>query len=329
MLRHLRTSVLSATLLAALPIVAVFSASAATLSPIRYLVPSPINVPAFIPLVLAQHLGYFSDVGYDVTFVLAKGGVDVAKQVGVGNADVGTAIGDTPILVRSNGVRVKVVALFGGGAMTSIVARGDRGIKAIGDLRGKKISVLSFQDTTYYALLGTLASIGIARSDVDIEAVGPAGVTNLLLTGAVDACACVPERAVDVANALPDSISFQTKMYVPSMAQALLAADETIEKRPDLVRAIVAANLRAIRHIGEDPKKAAAEYTEAVPAYRGREAFIEQVMKTYISQVYGGQTKLGEMDPVRLAPLQDVYLKQNIIQKPSAITDLYTNEFLP
>ncbi len=87
---------------------------------------------------LAKHLGYYKDAGYDVDFVVARGGVDVAKQVGVGNAPIGGAIGDTPMIVRGNGVPVKAVGLMGGGAMTVVVGRKDRGIEKLEDLQGQE-----------------------------------------------------------------------------------------------------------------------------------------------------------------------------------------------
>ena len=145
---------------------------------ITYLLPAPPSLPAFAPWVLAKHLGYYTEAGYDVDFVVARGGVDVAKQIGVGNAPIGGAIGDTPIIVRGNGVPVKAVGLMGGGALTVVVGRKDRGIEKLEDLRGKKISVLAFQDTTYYALLGALASKNITKNDVNAQAVGPAGVAK-------------------------------------------------------------------------------------------------------------------------------------------------------
>ena len=147
---------------------------AAAAEKITYLLPAPPSLPAFAPWVLAKHLGYYSEAGYDVDFVVARGGVDVAKQIGVGNAAIGGAIGDTPIIVRGNGVPVKAVGVMGGGALTVVVGRKDRGIEKLEDLRGKKISVLAFQDTTYYALLGALASKNITKNDVNAQAVGPA-----------------------------------------------------------------------------------------------------------------------------------------------------------
>lgn len=82
---------------------------------VTYLLPAPPNSPAFAPWVIAREKGYYADLGLKVTFVAGKGGVDVAKQIGAGNAPVGGAIGDTPIVVRANGIPVKAVAVLGAG----------------------------------------------------------------------------------------------------------------------------------------------------------------------------------------------------------------------
>src|SRR5258707_14235452 len=84
---------------------------------ITYLLPAPLSLPAFGPFVLAQQRGYFKAEGLNVTFQVGKGGVDVAKQVGAGNAVIGGGIGDTPIIVRPNGVPVKAGAGLGGGRL--------------------------------------------------------------------------------------------------------------------------------------------------------------------------------------------------------------------
>src|SRR3546814_11580363 len=86
---------------------------------------------------VAQQRGYFKAEGLNVTFQIAKGGVDVAKQVGAGNAVVGGGIGDTSIIVRPNGVPVKTVALLGGGSLMQLVINKDTGVSTIKDLKGK------------------------------------------------------------------------------------------------------------------------------------------------------------------------------------------------
>lgn len=190
-------SVLRATMrptLAALAVsAAVLAAPAAhALEKVTYLLPAPEFLPAFAPWQLAKSKGYYEAEGLDVVFQRSKGGVDVAKQVGVGNAPIGGGIGDTAILVRPNGIPVRAVALLGGGSLVQLAARADRGIEKVEDLKGKTVTVMGYQDTTFYAAQGILASRGLTRNDVEIQAAGPQGVWKLLVQGKADAMMGVP-----------------------------------------------------------------------------------------------------------------------------------------
>ena len=89
------------------------SVRAQALQEVTYLLPAVGTLPAFAPWMLAQAKGYYKAEGLDVKFVAGRGGVDVAKQVGAGNAVIGGAIGDTPIIARAQGIPVKAVAVLG------------------------------------------------------------------------------------------------------------------------------------------------------------------------------------------------------------------------
>lgn len=305
------------------------SLPAAAAEKVIYLLPAPAILPAFAPWMLAQHLGYYKAEGYEVEFKRARGGVDVAKQVGLGNAQIGGALGDTPIIVRAVGVPVRSVALLGGGSLVVLVARGDRGIKSPKDLKGKKISVLSYQDTTYFALLGTLAAVGLKREDVSALAVGPRNVPGFAISGQVDACVCVPDWEIYVTRALKGKVvAMPTLQYFPSMAQAIVASDDMIKKNPKLVKGIVRATLKGVKFIMDNPDKAAAEYVKAVPLHKGKEKLMAAIFRNFTERTYKGQEKLGMMDPARLEKLQQFYLKQGIIRKTTPTGDLYTNDFI-
>lgn len=131
---------------------------------VTYLFPAPDFLPAFAPLQLAKSKGYFEEAGLDVTFRIGKGGADVATQVAAGNADLGGAIGDTPIIVRPNGLDVRGVALLGGHGLTQLAWRTDTGITGPADLEGKTVGVISYQASTYYALRGLLRRKGWTRT---------------------------------------------------------------------------------------------------------------------------------------------------------------------
>ncbi|MGE3160298.1 MAG: ABC transporter substrate-binding protein, partial [Xanthobacteraceae bacterium] len=241
---------------------------------------------------------------------------------------IGGAIGDTPVIVRGNGVPVKSVGLMGGGALTVVVGRKDRGINKLEDLKGKKISVLSFQDTTYFALLGALASKGITKNDVSAEAVGPANVAKFVIAGTVDACACTPDWEIDVKEAVKDTVSLPTTDYFQSMAQAILTSDKMIAEKPEMVRAIVKATLRGMKYVMDDPAKAAVTYVEASPSFKGKEELMKKILANYNLRTYQGQKELGAMDPQRLANVQKFYKQQGFIEAELPLDQLYSNAFI-
>lgn len=303
-------------------------AQAAELEKVIYLLPSIPSLPAFAPWMLAKQKGYFKDEGLEVEFQTAQGGVEVAKQVGLGNAPIGGAIGDTPIIVRANGIPVKAVAVLGNGSLMQLVTNEDSPYKEPKDLKGKKISVMAYQDTTFYSLLGMLASAGLTKNDVEAQAAGPANVWKLFMSGDVDAMAAVPDW-IGLVQASGKKVNIiPSGKYFPSMAQAIIASDKIIQEKPELVKKLVKATLKGMKDIMDDPEKATADYIAAVPEHKGKEATITNTFKLYNEYVYGKPEQLGAMDPERLEKVQKFYLDQDIIKKASDVKDLYSNDFI-
>lgn len=303
---------------------------AAAQEKVTYLFPAPDFLPAFAPFQLAKGNGYFKDAGLDVTFQVGKGGADVATQVAVGNAELGGGIGDTPIIVRANGLEIRGVALLGGRGLTQIAWRKDAGISGPEDFKGKSIGVLSFQDTTYYNLLGVLASVGLTKSDVDIQAVGPGGIIQLSIAGQLDAMSGVPEWIAAIEAAGVEMEQQPVDSRFPAMAQAIIASDETIAEKPEVVQGFVDAVLRSVRDISDDPAAAAAQYVKIVPQHSENLAGIEAIMRAYAELIYpeGENQPLGAFDTARIEAVRDFYVEAGIVRAAVPTEDLYTNEFI-
>jgi NitT/TauT family transport system substrate-binding protein len=295
---------------------------------ITYLFPAPPLLPAFGPIQLAKGKGYFAQAGLEISYAVGRGGVDVAKEVGAGNVPIGGIVADAPIIVRQNGVPVKMVAVFGGKGFMQLVVRADSGIDRPADLKGKTITVMSYQDTTFYALLGLLASAGLSKDDVDIQAAGPVGVWQMVATGKSVGMAGVPDWIPPVEAAGVAVKVLPTDEFFPHMAQAIAASDQIIRDKPDMVRAFVKAALHGMKDIMDDPAAAATEFVKFVPEWNGKEGQVKEAFSYYDRLVYPGQKVLGAIDPQRLANLQDFYLAKGIIQKKSPVDDLYTNQFV-
>lgn len=300
------------------------------LQKVTYLLPAPASLPAFAPWMVALERGYFREEGLDVSFQVSRGGVDVAKMVGAGNAAVGGAIGDTPILVRANGIPVRAVAVLGGRSLMQLVINKEKGINSLKDLKSKTITTISYQDTTFFALLGMLATVGLTKNDVNAQAVGPVNVWKMFANGQADAMASVPDWTYYAKDAAPHMKTelIPSDTVFKSMAQAIVASDDTIKNNPELLRKLVRATLRGLKAVMDDPVAAAADYAKAVPEHKGKEAKVATIMQGYNTYVYPGQKTLGEMDEQRLAGLQEFYLKEGIISQKTPLNELYTNQFI-
>ena len=318
------------TLLVSLALVWVVAAPGGAIAAetITYLFPAPPLLPAFGPIQLAKGKGYFAEAGLEVNFAVGRGGVDVAKQVGAGNAPIGGIVADAPIMVRGNGVPIKMVAVFGGKGFMQLVVREDSGIEKPADLKGKTITVMSFQDTTFYALLGLLASAGLTQDDVNIQAVGPTGVWEFVAAGKSAGMAGVPDWIPPVQAAGVKVRIIPTDEFFPHMAQAIAVSDRVIKERPEMVQKFVTAALRGMKDIMDDPNKAADDLVSFVPEWKGKEGAVKAVFDYYAKLVYVGQTKLGEVNVERLTKLQDFYLAKGIIPKKTPVEELYTNQFI-
>src|ERR1700742_2019449 len=261
------------------------SANAQSLEKLTYLFPAPPVLPAFGPIRLAQGKGYFKEAGFDVEFAVGRGGVDVAKQVGAGNAPLGGIVADAPIMVRGNGVPVKIVCVFGGKGFMQLVVREDSGIEKPADLKGKTITVMSYQDTTFYALLGLMASAGLTQNDVNVQQVGPVGVWQFVAEGKSQGMAGVPDWIPPVQAAGVKVKVIPTETFFPHMAQAIAASDDIIKQKPEMIRKFVKAALRGMKDMMDDPEKAAAEFVSFVPEWKGKEDQVKYAFNMYAKDV--------------------------------------------
>lgn len=297
---------------------------------LTYLFPAPDFLPAFAPFQLALHKGYYKEEGLDVEFRVGQGGADVATQVAVGNADMGGGMGDTSMIVRSNGLEVRGVALLGGKGLTQLAWRNDSGIKSVADLKGQSIAVITFQDTAYYNLLAALASEGINRSDADIQALGSGGLIQAMIGNTVQAMSGVPEWIVSIQDAGVDLTVKPVSELFPAQPQAIIASDRFIAENPEKAAGFVRATLRAIEDIVADPAVAAKEYAGFVEQHAENVDQVERIMRFYAENVYPAMDGLprGAFNTKQLQEIQEFYLANDIITTAVPIEDVYTNQFV-
>ncbi|HEX3506723.1 MAG TPA: ABC transporter substrate-binding protein [Xanthobacteraceae bacterium] len=297
---------------------------------VTYLFPAPSFLPAFMPFHIATKRGYFAANNVAVTFQTGHGGADVAQQVGAGNAALGGGLGETSMIVRPNGLPVRAVAQLGSHPLFKLVTRKESDVKSFADLRGKKLGVIGYQDTGYYALLAVIAANGMKKTDLEIQAVGPAGVTQLMIAKSLDGIMATPEWADTIETGGVALDYFDVEKVFPAMAQAILTSDKMIKERPAAVGGFVKAIMQAVRDCIADPAAASRDFVAAVPQQAGKEAEMERILRRYVTQIYATTpaSALGSFNPARLETVQKFYLDNAIIHSAVPVGDLYTNQFV-
>ncbi len=189
---------------------------------------------------------------------------------------------------------------------------------------------MSYQDTTFYALLGLMASAGLTQNDVNVQQVLVRSASGKLFVaeGKSQGMAGVPDWIPPVMAAGVKVKIIPAETFFPSMAQAIATSDEMIKQKPEMIRKVVHAALRGMKDMMDDPNKAAADFVSFVPEWKGKEDQVKYAFNMYAKDVYPGQKVLGEMDVERLTKLQDFYLQKGFIQKATPVNELYTNEFV-
>lgn len=300
------------------------------LTPIRYLLPAPRFLTAFGPHNLAGIRGYFTAAGAAVEFVSVTGGAQVATQMGAVNAPLGGGTGDTAIIVRPNGVPLRGVPLLGGGTLARVAARPDSNFRALRDLRGRRISVSSFQGSAYFPLLGAMGSVGLGQRDADIQAHGPAGVWQIFAQGEVEAMSTVPDWIVDARFSGVEPVILSTERDCPSMAQSVIVSDRAIRENAAPIRGVLTALKCALADIIADPDTTARELL-AFNQSRGFPVTPDRVVpsiRLHAGTVYAGQPRHGLFDADRLARVQRFSLDAGAIRRETPVAELYTNDLV-
>jgi NitT/TauT family transport system substrate-binding protein len=162
------------------------------------------------------------------------------------------------LLARSKGVKVKIVAGYVGETAAKLYVKADTPYKTGKDLDGRNIGILALTHTSFRAVSYLNAKLNIKCEPVVLGSLS----NNMAALNAGKIAAFYSSEGA--ASVLADAaeirvlLSFADIYPKPYTAVAVWANESFIQKKPELVRAFVAAMLESVRYIKENPADASA-----------------------------------------------------------------------
>lgn len=211
----------------------------------------------YLPLTLADRLGYFTDEGLDVEINDFPGGSKALQALIGHSADVVSGAYEHTIVMQTLAQKVEAFVLQGMNPGLELGIRKDRAAdyKWAKDLKGMKIGVSAPGSSTHMLVNHLLASVGLRQEDVSIIGVGtgPSAVAAMR-SGEIDALSgaepvmTLLERSGDM-KIVVETITEKgvRDVFGGSMpAATLYARVDYIEKNPETVQALTNAIVRAL-----------------------------------------------------------------------------------
>lgn len=198
-----------------------------------------------VPLLIAERQGYFAAEGLRVTLRPYPFGQPAFEAMLRGEAEVAT-VAETPLVMASLGGRpFSVIAHYMASVGHLIVARADRGITRIEDLRGRRVGV-SPGTTAHYMLHVMLSDAGLADADIQLVPLAGPQMAVALAAGSVDAVASLPPYSVAARRILGGTASVFTPGLRYAGASCLAVPRDFAQRRPQAVARLLRATERAI-----------------------------------------------------------------------------------
>jgi ABC-type nitrate/sulfonate/bicarbonate transport system substrate-binding protein len=203
--------------------------------------------PAFGLLYVAQAQGYFREQGIDVTLVPAKSSGEALDWALAGKADLANIFEITAIQKHLAGAAVRAVAAVSSSQKnTALVARKDRGIQSLEDLKGKRIGVTKNSNGDFFLYL-LLTGGGIQPSTVTLIDIPAEDLPLALKAGRVDAVATWQPLLTNAQAALgqDSSVTFYSDLY--SQIGLLAGHPKVIAEKKGAVTALLRGIVKAER----------------------------------------------------------------------------------
>ncbi len=299
------------------------------LTPVKFLldwVPNTNHTGIFV----AKVNGYFKEAGLDVD-IIQPGEVYPEAAVASGTADFGISFQESVTLARANNVPIVSIA--------AVIQHNTSGFASPAALN--VTSPAGFEGLRY----GSFASAFEAPTLKALMKSSGSDFSKLKIveTGFSDPLALIAAKQIDLAWIFYGWQGFQAQQqgiplnvvmmkdyldYIPDYyTPVVITSEDTIAKKPELVKAFMKALFRGYDFAIRNPEQAAGILLDQVPEL---DSATVKASQNWISQQYQAEaTRWGEQKESVWQNYTDWIVRQGILSSPISVQAAFTNQFLP
>jgi NitT/TauT family transport system substrate-binding protein len=284
----------------------------------------------YAPLYVALEKGYYKAEGLDVQLAEGNGAQNVLKALAAGNEKFGYGPAVAAAQAVSQGLPVKVVALYQTSAPMGVIAFPDTPLKEPKDLEGKRLAISVGE--TFGDMIRPFTRVNnVDLGKIQLIQMDASARTSQFLTRKIDV------MSVYLSNELPQlekrvGVKFNVIKVVDFglkvLGSSMYVSNAFAEQSPETVKKLLRATAKGYRDAIADPKEAAKLMAKNMAVPEQPDVLEQQVLATVVS------TNAPAGKPIGWQPEADWQANLELLKETGGIAEIkplstyYTNEYL-
>jgi ABC-type nitrate/sulfonate/bicarbonate transport system substrate-binding protein len=278
----------------------------------------------FTPPEVGLAKGIFQKHGVDIEITVFAGAAKQQQALLADAVDIGLGGGPEMTSIAKGSPELAVAAYAGRPDGLVMVVAKDGPVKAIADLRGRKVSASSAGSLTEWMVRETARQQGWGPNGIEVVFLGNiAGQIAALKTGQIDGMSNDIATAIRMEEEGIGRIAVRYGQIVPDfIIHVIYATNKVMTTRPDQLRNFLAGWFETIAFMKSHKEETVQLIT---PIMRQSPEIVSRaydvVMPTF--------SDTGKFDPQAVAILRRSFMDMNLLPAEPDMSKLYTEKFLP
>jgi NitT/TauT family transport system substrate-binding protein len=284
----------------------------------------------YAPLFVALEKGYYKAEGLDVSLSEGNGAQNVLKALAAGNEAFGYGPAVALATAVSQGLPVKVVALYQTSAPMGVIAFPDTPLKEPKDLEGKRLAISVGE--TFGDMIRPFTRINnVDLSKIQLIQMDASARTIQFLTRKIDV------MSVYLSNELPQiekraNVQFNvikvTDFGLKVLGSSMYVSSEFAQKNPEIVKKLLRATAKGYLDAIADPKGAAKMMAKHMAVPEQPDVLERQVEATMVSTNAPSGKPIGWQAEADWQANLDLLKETGGVAEVKPLNSYFTNEYL-